>query len=131
MSLRDVMDADLTEIFLNEDDHAEPARFYPHGNTVGFVCTVLRTASQPSLGGEPVLGGTATPRFRVSLAAMRAGILTLLGAEEARDPQMADYLTLTATGQTATVQTTEPTPGDDLFLNCTIASIDALTVSRK
>lgn len=129
--LSDMMDTDLADIFLNEDDHAEPAMFYPHGNAVGFACTLLRAAAMPSLGGEPALGPTATPVFRGSRAALRAGILVLLGAGNGRDPQNADTVVLTRTGEVATVQTVAPTPNDDFFLSVTIATIAAFTVSRK
>lgn len=123
------MNADLVDVFLNTDDHAEAGTYQPRGVTPGFPCTVLRSDAPPSLGGDVAFASTATVRMLANLVELRAGILAAEGV--ARDPSEGDRIVLGT--QAITVQTAEPEAADSqsVMLTGTIASLNALTAVRR
>jgi hypothetical protein len=129
MSLRDQMNADLVDVFLNVDDHAEAGMYLPRGVAPGFPCTVLRSDAPPSNAGDPAWGSNATVRLLANLAELRAGILAAEGF--ARDPAEGDRIVLGS--QTVTLQAPELEAADSqaVMLTGTIATLNALTAARR
>jgi hypothetical protein len=129
MTLRDQMNADLSEVFLNTDDHAEAATYLPRGVAPGFPCVVLRSDAPPGMGGDPAWGSSAQVRLLADLTVLRAGILAQEGV--ARDPAEGDRLTLGT--QTITLQAPEleAAASTAVTLVGTIASLHALTAVRR
>jgi hypothetical protein len=129
MSLRDQMNIDLVEVFLNTDDHAEAGTYLPRGVAPGFTCVVLRSDAPPSLGGEPTHGSSSTVRLLANLVELRAGILAQEGV--ARDPAEGDRIELGTTTITLQAPELEAADSHAVTLTGTIATLHALTAARR
>ncbi len=120
------MAADMDDVFLNQDEFADSARFTVKGVTDAFTLGVVI--------GDPVPGfiaidGGQENRRPVSVYArqstVRAGINTITGI--ARDPIKGDSIIIATGAYTGTwiVQTAQPDDGDAILMQCVGADLYA------
>jgi hypothetical protein len=87
MTLRDVMESDVTDVFLNTDEHAESITYTPKGGTARTITAIIDEDAQ--------FIATQTDAALADMAAIYATRDPLTGIDQ---PQLGDTITFTRSG---------------------------------
>ena len=118
MNLKNQMVDEFSRTFVNTDEFADEAMYYPGTDETGFECEITFGDPAPSIiDGDLGLAGKHPVQAVASHAAMRAGILARLGT--VRDPAYGDHLVVAAGSAHAgrwIVKTWQPDVGGGITL---------------